>query len=502
MAQEAVKPLVRVEWTSAKWATISFLGLSPDGKTLLYSVNGIDRKGEGARSIVVFDLRSKKEVRRISTAQAICAAAYLPDGESVVLAPSPGRLSLWDTKTYTERHAFDGSDWTFAPIIVSPDGKLLATSQAFTRKDGSWGYKLRVWDIATGKQLCAFGEKEGSGQAYFFDREGKFLAVEHRREICIIPAHHLLPSTVQYSVHLWEARTGKDLGRLREKLWEQIGVAPPTQGLLGEIGALSEGFSVRRAPGGKILLFPTFRPFTLTKERSTMTLRETTTERGLFCWDVGALDPPLTFSRDLKVLGALECTECEKQSRSNVVAWDVSPCLERAQSLVPRLLRSECKKLYEQMGTKNMAVGYKAMGKLLGSPKSTLKMLQDELKPAPPDSDALIRRLIKQLDDEEFKVRESAQNELIEIGGEYMDQLQAARDDEKTSEEARRRLKQVLERLPEGPPESVIRNLWGIEILEQIGTPTAIETLSSIADGNPNSYITREAKASLQRLAK
>jgi hypothetical protein len=45
------------------------------------------------------------------------------------------------------------------------------------------------------------------------------------------------------------------------------------------------------------------------------------------------------------------------------------------------------------------------------------------------------------------------------------------------------------------------RLLWVIELLERWGTPKAKHLLDKLATGDPNAWITLEAKASLKRLA-
>jgi hypothetical protein len=51
-------------------------------------------------------------------------------------------------------------------------------------------------------------------------------------------------------------------------------------------------------------------------------------------------------------------------------------------------------------------------------------------------------------------------------------------------------------------PGEWLRAIRAVAVLEHIGTPEAHELLQSLAGGTPESRLTREAKASLQRLAK
>ncbi len=64
--------------------------------------------------------------------------------------------------------------------------------------------------------------------------------------------------------------------------------------------------------------------------------------------------------------------------------------------------------------------------------------------------------------------------------------------------EVRRRLEQLLQRLPTGPKQ--LQMLRAAEALEQIGTPEARKVLERLADGMPDTRLTLEAMASVARL--
>jgi hypothetical protein len=61
--------------------------------------------------------------------------------------------------------------------------------------------------------------------------------------------------------------------------------------------------------------------------------------------------------------------------------------------------------------------------------------------------------------------------------------------------ETRKRVEQLLEGIR-------LRCLRAVEVLEHIGTPDAQQVLKTLASGTPPARLTREAKASLERLAK
>lgn len=69
------------------------------------------------------------------------------------------------------------------------------------------------------------------------------------------------------------------------------------------------------------------------------------------------------------------------------------------------------------------------------------------------------------------------------------------------SDEARRRVEALLARPRQLRNSEVLRSFRALEVLDQIGTPEAQAVLQELAEGAPEAHLTREARASLARLA-
>jgi hypothetical protein len=145
---------------------------------------------------------------------------------------------------------------------------------------------------------------------------------------------------------------------------------------------------------------------------------------------------------------------------------------------------------------------YRAEQKLAGVPSQTVTYFSKRLKAVPIGDKARLARLIAELDSEQFPARQKARKELQQLGEQAESALREALQG-KLSLEARKRVEELLDKVkpladsPEG-----LRSLRAMEVLEHIGTSEAREVLQTLANGASQARLTREAKASLERLAK
>jgi hypothetical protein len=129
-------------------------------------------------------------------------------------------------------------------------------------------------------------------------------------------------------------------------------------------------------------------------------------------------------------------------------------------------------------------------------PDVVVPFLRRSLKPAVPDA-AAVRRLVADLDGDDFTAREKAPRELEQQGPGVIPAVRQALT-EGRSDEARRRLEAVLKRL--GNPR--LRPARVVALVERVGTATALELLEDLAHGAEGSPETREARAALERMGR
>src|SRR5262249_9429641 len=142
-----------------------------------------------------------------------------------------------------------------------------------------------------------------------------------------------------------------------------------------------------------------------------------------------------------------------------VKLWDLSPRPARpAQELAAKDLEA----LWADLAGDDAARAYAAVGKLAASPEQAGTLLRQHLPPAPSAGAAQqkqIARLVAQLDDNNFGVREKASEELEKMGGAAEFALRQALEGE-PSVEVRRRVEKLLEKI-KGPvlPRETVRGL-------------------------------------------
>ena len=158
--------------------------------------------------------------------------------------------------------------------------------------------------------------------------------------------------------------------------------------------------------------------------------------------------------------------------------------------------------LWTDLGLNDPVRVHRATTALAARPKEVVPFLEIQLRPVPHFCPRRLQILIRELDSDQFDIRERSSRALERLGEAIEPELRKALAG-RASLEMRRRIRFLLEnftfdRLHPSPDR--LRQARAIEVLEQIGDAPSRRLLGLLAEGEPEAPLTIEAKAALERL--
>jgi RNA polymerase sigma factor (sigma-70 family) len=466
--------------------TVSDLFFSPDGKTLLTGGYGPTMRR--------WDVATGKEAGTIAGAGTLGAVSWgdqvtrSPDGKTLAVVGRNLSIHLIDAATGKERTKFTGhlpprtSASTQVFIVFTPDGKTVISSTLGV------DHHIRWWDAATGQERLKIdtGPQNNGGLAlspdgkwlYHTTLQGpiRVLDAGNGKELRTIGqagfgSGHLTPSpdgrwlaAVQTDgVHVWEAATGKELVRLGGSASRQthLTFSPDSRTLAvyGDDGSAAVQFW----------------------EVATAKLRLTVgghfgTVRGV------------AWSPDGRLLAT-------GGDDTTALLWDWRTLPLLGQPAVAELTPKRLDELWSDVAGDDAEAAFRAVCQLARAPKQAVPFLKGRVGRVEQKD---VSKLIAQLDDDSFEVRERATEELIALGRAAEAAVRKAAAS--GSAEVRVRAEGILGRLEKGSNDTA--KLRALEALEMAGTPEARRVLEEVAKGAAEAELTREAKAALGRLSR
>jgi WD40 repeat protein len=414
----------------------------------------------------LWDVSSGKEVRKLAIGKklqlgamrTIGNLAFSPSGRLLAVSSeetSPGGgaitergIGLWDPATGKELRRLPAAGLLHSgDLAFSPDSAtLLAVGDDCT---------IRRWQVATGAEIAKFAiQAQLSGDARAFSADGVLVA----------------SSGYDGVARIWDSATGRRVLDIpTPENMPHFPVFSPDRRYLALCGA------AYRYPY---------------HDQLAIELWELASGRLVQKYAM----PPRTgassvaFARDGRTL-------VTGMADTTALLWDLAP--SRADKAFGRL--EDC---WAALAQNDAPRAYAAIWRLGADPQRGLALLNDKLKPVLPAPVEVTRLLLKDLDNEVFKVREAAMKKLEALGERAEPALRAAL---KTSPslETQRRLESLLERVsPSGPLQGeALRGVRAVQVLEKMSTREARSLLEHLAEGMDSVSLTRSAKESLARMA-
>jgi hypothetical protein len=428
---------------------LTSLTLTADGRTLF--AKAMDLPGQGAKPLWFWDLTSKGPKREVVSGlagQTVLGVA--PDGGVLALAEDKKTALLLDATGKKERVRLEGKpegDCRFA----ADGGRLLSWNS-----DG----ECLVWDLTTGRRTQQFTAFDLPGPKVVPGGKGANLACV----AALTPDGKLAAFGSQYQeLLIVELDTRKVLHSLR----------------------LPDGVSaVAISPDARTVAWggwrdPTVRLIEVASAQERRQFKDRQHGRVL----------ALTFSPDgRQLLSGSEDT--------TALIWDLTG--GRAARETPVDLEAA----WQDLASEDAVRAYAAVRRLTSVPRESAAYLRERVKPLAAPDERRVRRLMADLDSDDFPTREEATKELEKLGEAALGIYEATLAG-RPSAEVRKRLEALREKFAElwnKPSPERLRVIRALEALEMCGTAEGRDVLAVLAKGAPGAYLTEQAKAALRRL--
>jgi len=448
----------------------------------------------------LWDPATGKELRRVAGHEGwVFSVAFSPGGQALASGGKDRTVRVWAVATGKELRRLAGHQGQVTFVAFSPGGKMLASK--------GYDHTIRLWDMADGRELLRLGVRDEMTRLnepncpFVFSPDGGAVVsasgVEgvfpnHRgRTLCLWDTasveelRHFVGSRPSFGAVALspdgKTLASSSLNEPRIRLWDVAGKELPSL----EIAETAVTFLVF-SPDGRSLAWKGHNDHIHVWE--TTARQEYRMFRGA---DLGRGN--LAFTPDGRILASAG-------AGAGALLWDMTG-RSRGGKLRPlRLSPAELQMLWERLKEAEAAKARDALWEMVAAPGQAVPFLAEHMRPVLAADPMRTEQLIRDLDSDQFAVRERAARELRTLADAAAPALRRALRG-KPSLELRRRVELLLMDV-EAVSHEQLRLLRAVEVLEQVGSLEARRVLQALARGASEVRLTREAKAALGRLTK
>lgn len=427
---------------------VTGLAFTPDGKQVITS-------SPGEREVkIVWDARTGEQVRKISGGARLLR--FLKDGEVLRSIDDRkfGSFELASGRQITEgTWLLQQSD---VPLAMSHDGQRMATYNHLARRQGQIRINVRALDASSQSDAVALTGIAADPVSGKFSSDGRYFAASCRGQ------NHVL-------------------------LW-RLDQPDRNRSLTGHTQQIQE---IAFSHDGRLLATASW--------DATVRIWEVLTARPITSLEGhGEHVCAVQFSPDDRFLAS----GASGRTDNSTIVWD-----SRRAVLGPDATEKPTAEalagFLKQLSSSDPQQAFTAIGNLIKVPDQALELFQKEVDTVTKAVDQEnLKRLIRDLDDDQFDVRESAHKKLLRLRA-VADVLLRQALKNSPSAEVEYRITRILETpLTEAPlaEDEMFRLHRMIFALELIANEGAQRQLATLSTGHPNVTIMRDAGATLQRL--
>ena len=350
-------------------------------------------------------------------------------------------------------------------FAFTSDDRLIAVA---SREDG----RIHLLETATGKSLHTLGKKFDGLQTKGGEPEGLAFNLAFSTDSRLLASWNALDGIIR----LWDVETVRERLQLPANRLASYFSWSPDSRLL----AISQT---------KRLLDPVGRPLPQSDDSIQLLELATLGVRRELKGHAGAVRA-MAFSPDGKMLAS-------GSADTTLLIWDLAtPLRDMAKSLEP----TQIEKCWQDLASSDAATAFASLCDLAAAPKQSVAWVRDKLKPTFAADPNHVAKLLLQLESDQFKARQQAVTEMLQIGEQLLPAIDKALA-ANPALESRLRLQDLRTRLTSFTLQGErLQAFRAVELLERIGSADARQLLRTFADGAPRAMLTSAAQEALARM--